>query len=169
MAFEKHPQERNKQLDQVTINEERWASKQSVYKNTQRLLSRGTNEQKRLNPLREVMFHHLISYVKKLYAQLPHRADRVIVEIPLKQHPLDMEGLHCLLTSHILLELKCDVLCNYLVRFKFHDCPFETEIKAKMKDLGLLKHSIESERLDDYSNYFKTVLQVQPERFIYLL
>lgn len=165
----KHTEEKNKLALEVERNEKLWASKSTVFKNIDRAKLRGTKDQKRFNPLRESMYMILIQSVKQLYLTLPNQKDRIVVEIPLKKHPLDSEGIHSFMTPHFFAQLECDILNNYCMFYKFHNCPFEQEIWAMMKRSSLSKVSKEAASITNYQNYFKRVLQCQPERFIYML
>lgn len=163
----KHPQERNKLHQEVQRNEREWSSTTSIYKNHQRAKLRGTQEQKRSNPLKESMYFIFINEVKELYKTLANPIDKVIVEVPLKKHPLDSEAIHSFMTPHFIAQLECNISNSYYIEYKFHNCPFENQLKTLMTKFGLDRISRESPRIDNYPQFFTNVLRCQPERFIY--
>ncbi|MEE1884366.1 hypothetical protein [Pedobacter flavus] len=169
MDYQKHSEEQNKRSDQVQVNENQWASKVKRFKNHQRAEIKGTTTIKRNNKVVESMYHVILNKVKILYSTLPNKSDRVIVELNLKAHPLNVVDMHCLLTPHFLFHLEADILGNYKIEYHFHNCPFESEIKTLMKKCCINPFSSQRMNIADYNAYFKEVLRVQPEKFIHLL
>lgn len=169
MAQEKHSQIRNKREDQVKINEDQWNSPTRSRKNYITAKKKATPTLINRNNTVEGMYHAVLKTVTKLYAKLPNKDDRVIVEMDMKLHPLDGEQMHAFLTPHFLLFLECDVQNHYRVEYCFHQCPLEAEIKAIMKEFLINSYSTEVRKMPDYKTYFAQVLRCQPERFIRVL
>ncbi|WP_316832794.1 hypothetical protein [Pedobacter aquatilis] len=155
----------NRLPNEVEWNEKQWVQTTRKYKNLTRAKRYASAEQKKLNPLRESMYFILVNKVKLMYQTLPNNSDRVVVEIPLKKHPIDTIGIHSFISRYFYFQLECDVTNNYIILYKFHNCPFEEDIYKLMKRLSLKKFSKEA-NIQDYPSYYKRVLQVQPERFI---
>ncbi|WP_316808087.1 hypothetical protein [Pedobacter agri] len=169
MQFILHPQERNKLPDQVRINEEQWSSKQSVYKNHHRAAKRGTEMQRKSNPLTERMFHILVKHVKQHASQQPIKANRVCIEINYKVHPLNIEMLHCIQTAQSYFALKCDMWNNYKIEYHFCNCTYEVQLISLIQTLAIADQLVPFKIATGYLKYHNRTLQVQPERFITLL
>ncbi|WP_231465319.1 hypothetical protein [Pedobacter sp. Leaf132] len=161
----KLPRHLKKLPEQVSIVEEQWSSKQFVYKNHVRASKRGSELQKSINLLTERMFHRLVNKVKVLHQSLPIDEDRLCLEINLRKHPKDVEGLHCIQTKHLHLYLSCTINCDYVIEYTLFNCPFELEVLSLIDKMAL-SHCANRVVKDDYPSFFNRCLQVQPNRFI---
>jgi hypothetical protein len=166
--FIKHKMENQKDLKTLSIIEEHYQGK-PAYSNYQRATSHGSSIQKKLNPRIEEGYHRMLKKVKELFATLPNKEDRVIVELNLKAMPSDSFGLYSVLTSTFYFSMECDIYNNFRIEYLFHNCKFEKELRTWMIGYSINNHSFQNVRVDDYEDYFNRVLQVQPERFISLL
>lgn len=169
MTFNKHLQENNKNLKVLQEMEDRWKRRKAVYKNHQRASKYGSITQKKVNPCISYMFQIVVKRVKEMYCKLPNKADRVMIELPLKDSPSEPSALYCIITSTSYLYIECDYLNNYKVEYQFHRCPFEEEIQQLINKMALRAYSTEIMNQPDYPTFFTNCLRVQPERFITLL
>lgn len=166
--FKKHPFEHLKLIKVMDAIEAQWQSKQKSYKNYHRANKKALAWEKARNKSIESLYHIALPKIKQLFSKLS-RYDRIMVEMNLKLHPLETEDLHSIFFSTAFFDLCCDMSNNYFILYKFHNCPVEAEVRALMNKLSLTYYSREDTKIDDYTSYFKRVLQVQPERFISLL
>ena len=123
------------------------------------------SSQRRINEAIEGSYHALKDHVKKLYATLPNEDDRIIVEMDRTKEPATVMSMYSFLTKHFYFYIECDVMLRYRVEYQFDNCPFEAEITKCMQETILRSHSTEVMKMPNYPEFFKEVLQVQPERF----
>jgi hypothetical protein len=168
-TFKKHKQENNKKHEQVQLNEQQWSSKKHSRKQFITADKKAFPSLKLQNHNIEVKYHSMLTTVKALYATLPNKADRVIVEMNMKEHPLEVFQMHAFLTPHLLFYLECDVFNKYSIEYCIADCPFEDEIITMIDKLSLESYSTIVRKMPNYKDYFNEVLRVQPERFIAVL
>ncbi|WP_113652239.1 hypothetical protein [Pedobacter namyangjuensis] len=167
--FTKHPQENNKKLDQVEINEQRWSSRKRHRKNYLVAEKKAMASLKMQNGNVEASYHQLLKRVVALYSNLANKAERVVVEMNMKSHPLESHRMHAFLTPSFAFHLECDVLNRYKVEYCFENCPFEEQIKQMFARHFYNAHTLVEIKKPSYKAYFDEVLRVQPERFIRLL
>jgi hypothetical protein len=165
-SFTKHNQENHKKYDQVQLNEDQWSSKKHSRKQFITADKKAFPSLKLQNHNIEVKYHSMLTTVKALYATLPNKQDRVIVEMNMKEHPLEVFQMHAFLTPHFMFVIECDVFNQYRIEYCIADCPFEAEIITMIDRLSLESHSTMVRKMPSYKDYFNEVLKVQPERFI---
>jgi hypothetical protein len=168
-SFTKHKQENNKKPDQVQINEEQWNSKKRSKKTYLTAKKKAFPSQKLQNQNIEVRYHSTLKRIKELYSTLPKKEERVIVEMNMKEHPLEVFQMHAFLTPHLMLFLECDVRNQFRIEYCISDCPFHDEIIDMINTLSIDSHSTMVRKMPNYNEYFNEVLRVQPERFIQVL
>ncbi|MEE1945064.1 hypothetical protein VRU48_08095 [Pedobacter sp. KR3-3] len=169
MDFIKHKQENNKNLASLNEIEERLKSQKPKYKNYQRAKTHGSKNQTDTNSAIEFFYHSLVEKVKELHATLPNKEDRVVILLDLTKDPVNLSGIHCLVTPSFFVHLECDYYNNYKVEYQFFKCQFEGQIQELINKLSLRSYSTQITTQPEYPAFFKRCLQVNPERFIHLL
>jgi len=165
--FKKHPFEHLKLIKQMNEIEEQWQSKKRFYKNHKRA-AKATYDVRQRNEAIESLYHSALPKIKQMFAKLS-KYERVMVEINLKLHPMNKDELFSVCFSTFFFDLCCDYENNYFILYRFHNCPIEADIRALMHRLSLTYYCRADTKKIDYSEGFKRILQVQPERFITLL
>ncbi|MCX2573662.1 hypothetical protein [Pedobacter sandarakinus] len=125
--------------------------------------------QRSLNDGVEHIYHDLLNRFKKLYQTLPNPLDRTVVEINNKSDATDPDGMHTFITPHFRYHLRCSYADKYEILYQFHNCPFELEIRAWFKRAMHSTYAFESDRIKDFSSFYKGVLAFQPKERISIL
>jgi len=164
-----HNRQIQKNLEAQKQIEARLSSTRRVYKNATRAALHGTSSQKSINPAIAGMFHTIVKKAKELYSKLPNKEDRVIILLNNELDPTDSHGLYTLITPSFFFYLECDILSNYRIEYQFDQCPVEAEIQQLINQFAMKSFSTEVVKQADYATFFRTCLQVQPDRFIHQL
>ena len=167
ISYKKHPFENSKLVKVQHAIEAQWQTKRRAAKNYIRA-SKAIDRVRQTNNNVETLYHMALPKIKAEFAKLD-KYDRIAVEINLKAHPTNMDELYALSFSTFIFDLCCDVQNNYFVRYRFHNCTIEAEIRALMHRFSLVYFLRQDTKIVDYKSYFERVLKVQPERFITLL
>lgn len=166
--FKKHPFEHLKLIKQMNEIEAQWQSKRKCYKNHYRATKGAMERQRVVNKTVETLYHIALPKIKEMFSKLS-KYNRIAVEMNLKEHPLNVDELYSICFSTFFFDLSCNVENQYCITYRFHNCPIEADIRALLHRLSLTYYCIEDTKTFDYSEGFKRILQVQPERFITLL
>lgn len=168
-GFKKHIMETRKNLVSLNEIEERYRTVKPKYKNHMRASRLGSDKQKGMNEAIEFFYHSLVNEAKLLFATLPNKEDKVMVILDLKHDPVNLSGIHAIITSTLYVQLECDYYNNYRIEYQFYRCPFEKRIQELINRLTLRSFSTQITTQPDYPAFFRRVLACQPENFIHLL
>jgi hypothetical protein len=131
---------------------------------------KGYTTQKANNSSVELAFMKVLKQVKEILARNPQI---VFERDQRKDNTHNAFTIHSFLSSDIFLELSCDITCNFYVEYAF--LPSSYNLLGQQDEIGKLLQTYPLDtkakeiQLEDFSAFFKRVLQVQDQRFIYLL
>lgn len=169
MLFTKHPEEKNKDLVMLQKIENQWLSKEKCLKYYHRAAKRALPTQYANNKNAVALYHIAIKKIKEYHAALPSKIERIVVEMDLRPHPTAVDTMHSILFPTCYFDLCCDVWNNVYISYKLDASPLQSRILGLFKRIGLLHYCRADTNIKDYKEFFKSVLRVQPEKFITLL
>jgi hypothetical protein len=110
----------------------------------------------------ECAYHRVIERVKQL---IPLHGGDNVFERDYKEEAESYTVMHSFITSSFTWQLECLLAYNYKVRFFFHNCPYEAEVRHMMEPYPLERVKWERSFPDGYDAYFKRICQVQPSNY----